>query len=214
MGPRALLILFFCSCGDDNVVMRPDGGRDAGPIDSGSLPDAGFDAIVDRGTCDDPRTRFPADFAPRCYATTETCIRACDGMMGPALQSCRQACFAADAFPSERIMTMGGPVDLTCALCNTLQLLYCVDSTGCHAQLADYLCCVAEMCPAGSPPGCGPMRCAAELAPVLSCAPPSCFDYSDMEFDVCFSPDAMPDAGPDGTADASAAPDAGTDGGM
>jgi len=190
----ALVTLGAAGCGDDDGGTTPrdaggggsDAGRDTGPPpgDGGG----GFDAGEDRGTCDDPFTGLPAVALPRCEADTQGCIVACATATDPDM--CRAACYAAD---------MTAPLmGVNCELCGILQLFACGDRMGCHAGVANLLCCLADMCPAGSPPGCPTMMCGEEITALLTCIggmAPSCADPTMNEWAMCFSDTPTVDGG-------------------
>ena len=98
-------------------------------------------------------------------------------------EACRNACLAADTTPA---LVIGGfPVN--CAACSLLQLLGCADGGGCHAETADFMCCV-EDCGGGDACTSGP--CAGELQAFGLCTyytAPECLDFVDGPISACFA---------------------------
>jgi hypothetical protein len=107
-------------------------------------------------------------------------------------EACREVCIAADTTPPEA--TYG----VDCGACIYLQLFACVDAVGCHDGVAEVFCCLADQCPAGSPEGCGDMRCPNEIRAALTCgyfADETCVDLLSDPIANCYPAVAGGDGG-------------------
>jgi hypothetical protein len=136
------------------------------------------------GACAEPRPPLPPEILPRCKATTLDCVVQCDAdSNGYNAEDCRNACLAADDTP----LGAFGTVPVNCAACTLLQLLSCADRTGCHAETADFLCCI-EACGGGD--SCANVQCTGELQAFGLCVyylAPECVDYIDGPVGSCFA---------------------------
>jgi hypothetical protein len=177
-------------------VWMPDSGTNAGSSGSGGAGTGGSSGSAsDAGTlegrmCAQPRMPLPQVLLPRCTAATRDCIAACMSDADP--EACREGCIMSDATAAEP--TYG----VDCAACIYLQLFACVDQAGCRDGVAEVFCCIADQCPAGSPEGCGDMRCPNQIRAALTCgylADQSCVDLLADPIASCFPPADDEDAG-------------------
>ena len=134
--------------------------------------------------CTDSRLSFPVSPGVRCTEETRACIARCAAESDDPYeaQPCAHACARADTTPA---LTSGS--GRTCASCMTVQTAYCADVMGCHAQVANTLCCLRDRCPdAAADESCLVEMCEGQLRAFIECAPPSCISYTDPVFEVCY----------------------------
>lgn len=213
LGLGVLMLLAGSACGDDDGAADEGvdgggsggrGGDDDGPLvwtpgDAGQTlppidvpPPSASDAGVAGRACAMPRTPLPAAVLPRCAASTRECIDACPSAADP--DACRETCIGSDTTPPETASMYG----IACDSCIYLQLFACIDAAGCHDGVAEFFCCAADKCPAGSPEGCGEQRCGAELMAALTCgyyAKMECLELTSDLSGQCFAPGDDADGG-------------------
>lgn len=201
------LLTSLGACGDD------DGGPSASAEDAGRLtwmaPDAGIPPRPDGGppSADAGAVRVCYDIEPlseamlpRCRASTEDCVAACP--MGESGNACRDACWRSDSTPPAG--------DIGCIDCVFRQLVSCIDTSGCHAEVAAWLCCIVDNCASSADPCCTERNCAELAQTMFVCGytrEPSCFDVTGGDIGQCYA-ESDPDAGVMDV-DAGPAPDAG-----
>ena len=161
------------------------GDRDSGPIiipDSGPMvrrdtgPGGGPDSGMPGGECAAPLMAFPAMLAPRCSDATRMCIMGCMDSM------CANSCISGDT--TMAVDVMGQMVD--CGFCIGYTQFFCLDSSGCHSQVAALNCCIeARGCTTDA---CAMSMCGTEYSALVSCAmgQPQCLNPSSAAFDICY----------------------------
>jgi len=187
LGCAAALVLAGCS---SDSGRRSGGEEDGGGIvlmDSGTDTDSGMTGTdsgaggSDSGTgareCAAMLMALPSDVLPRCSAETQTCVSGCtDG-------ACLQGCMDADT--TEPVMVSGTTID--CGVCVNYQLFYCLDSMGCHDQVAALNCCVEDNCgSAADVNACAQSMCSTEFGNLNTCAGSSGCTYTSGPAGQCY----------------------------
>lgn len=188
----AATVLTIAGCGNSGSRRSADGGGitlgDSGGImlmDSGPRTDSGGMTGTDAGgmrECESMFMPYPTEAGMRCSAETRTCIQGCTD---PATANmCINTCIDADT--TTPVMTMSG-LTIDCGFCIAYNQFYCLDSMGCHAQVAAYNCCIEDN--GCMDQACVNTNCAPQISALNSCfmsTAPGCADITAGPYAVCY----------------------------
>ena len=192
--PAAILAALIAACDTSDDPPCLDGGPRWTSVDSQIPPRPDGAAAPDSG---ETRVCFPIDplpdtDMPRCEAETRDCVAGCASATDP--DTCRGECFMADT----RAPLVRADSIVACGDCVNTQVLSCIDTNGCHAEVAAFLCCIVDNCVSGGPT-CIDDMCSTYAQAMFVCgaaAAPECFDLTAGMAGQCYAAaEPTPDGG-------------------